>query len=138
MKTCNKCKINAPFECFSKDKHKKDGLATICKSCKSASDKIYRELNKERIRENKKRWECANRDHCNVKSREAKRRAIKLNATPTWANIRLIEEIYEACPEGHHVDHIAPLQGRNVCGLHVEYNLQHLLAIDNFVKSNRF
>ena len=67
----------------------------------------------------------------------AKRRAAKLQATPAWADQKAIQHIYDTRPEGYHVDHIVPLQGRNVCGLHVENNLQHLPALENQRKSNR-
>lgn len=59
-------------------------------------------------------------------------------ATPRWANRQAIATIYLSCPSGHHVDHIIPLRGRTVCGLHVENNLQHLPALENNKKGNSF
>lgn len=65
------------------------------------------------------------------------RRAREFQATPPWANLAKIKEIYENCPEGYHVDHIYPLKSNICCGLHVESNLQYLPALDNLIKSNR-
>jgi hypothetical protein len=59
-------------------------------------------------------------------------------ATPPWANMKAIERIYQDCPDGFHVDHMIPLRGELVCGLHVENNLQYLPALDNTLKSNNF
>ncbi len=66
--------------------------------------------------------------------RNAKRRAMKLNQTPPWADLEKIKEIYRNCPEGYEVDHIHPISRG---GLHVDYNLQYLTEEDNRIKSNK-
>jgi hypothetical protein len=68
---------------------------------------------------------------------QAHRRAAKLQRTPAWADLTAIKALYLSCPTDHHVDHIVPLQGETVCGLHVHYNLQHLPAVENLRKGNR-
>ena len=66
----------------------------------------------------------------------AKYKAAKLNRIPTWANWDKIQNIYLNCPENYHVDHIFPLQGKLVSGLHVDSNLQYLTEEENLKKSN--
>jgi len=69
----------------------------------------------------------------------AKRRALKLQATPLWANDMAIKEIYaKAKALGMEVDHIVPLNSKVVCGLHWEGNLQLLTESENRRKSNIF
>lgn len=77
-------------------------------------------------------------------AQENARRALKLKASPAWANPAAIQGIYGAARTlqtifgtPYHVDHIVPLQGPTVCGLHVENNLQILPAADNIKKGNR-
>lgn len=61
-----------------------------------------------------------------------------IRRTPKWADLEAIKEYYKNCKEGYHVDHIIPLQGKLVSGLHVENNLQYLTAYDNLSKGNKF
>jgi hypothetical protein len=69
---------------------------------------------------------------------QSKRRAAEQQRIPPWADLQAISRIYAACPEGHHVDHVIPLRGPTVSGLHVETNLQYLPAKANQQKSNKF
>lgn len=77
-------------------------------------------------------------------AKAAKRRAATLRATPAWADLEAIECFYTLAriyrDFGHEVevDHVAPLRGRNVCGLHVHQNLQVLPMSVNRSKSNSF
>ena len=69
----------------------------------------------------------------------ARRRAEQDNRTPAWADLESIRAIYvEAAARGLEVDHIIPLRGRNVSGLHVEANLQLLSRPENIRKGNRY
>jgi 5-methylcytosine-specific restriction endonuclease McrA len=72
----------------------------------------------------------------------AKRRSSRLNATPAWLTPEHHAEITtiyaQAAHQGWHVDHIVPLQGKRVCGLHVPWNLTILSPCENMAKGNRF
>lgn len=49
-----------------------------------------------------------------------------------------IEEFYKAAPENTVIDHIIPLQGKIVSGLHVPWNFQYLTVKENNFKRNNF
>lgn len=133
FKFCAKCNNYKSKTEFSIDNTRCDKLDNKCRNCKSIENNKWYEANKEQYH---KHYIDNNREDYNF--RTAKRRAAKLQAIPKWANLYSIREIYRICPKGYHVDHIIPLQGKNVCGLHVENNLQLLKAEDNLRKSNKF
>jgi hypothetical protein len=128
---------------------------------KKVNQKAWREANKEKIYQNGLAWKKANPDKVAItakKSRQKhmprviasvnKRRADKLQRTPKWLtkdDLWLIKEAYElaALRTKHfgfkwHVDHIIPLKGKTVSGLHVPNNLQVIEGILNIMKNNKF
>jgi hypothetical protein len=164
MKHCYKCKTFKLLTEFSKNSSKPDGLATECRICKRQQDNDYASKNREaakqrasewyynnleyaleRNRITGKNWRANNKDKNAAKSN--RRRAGKLNATPRWLNqeqLQQIDSFYwlaqiqkELTDTQYHVDHIVPLKGKTVCGLHVPWNLQVIPALDNIRKGNR-
>lgn len=81
-------------------------------------------------------WRRMNPGHRNALAYKYK--ADKLRRIPAWANLNAIREFYERCPPGYHVDHIIPMRGLTVSGLHVHTNLQYLPAVENLRKNRRY
>lgn len=102
--------------------------------------------NKEAIQAYRKEYVEKNKAKILAKTR--KRQAAKLNRTPKWVDAEelwLIEEAYalarlrtEMTGIYWHVDHVIPLQGRLVSGLHTISNLQVIPALLNYKKNNRY
>jgi hypothetical protein len=111
-----------------------------------AYGKEYARVNSEKAVKRAVQWQKDN--PAKVRLRGAKRRAAKLEATPSWLSgpqlahiertYKLASIIQEETGMKYHVDHIVPLQGSNVCGLHVPWNLQVIPASVNASKSNKF
>ena len=102
----------------------------------------WRKANPDKVSAYTKTWNDANKGL--KASYTAKRRAATIRATPLWVDQEKIIAIYEEAAAMRelgidvHVDHVIPLQGKLVSGLHVHTNLQLLLATDNILKRNDF
>lgn len=162
MKVCTKCMKLKPLPEFHK--HTKNGLRPDCKACVCARSAVRRATHKEKDAIVKSIWYFANKglkkdsyafngrnyrktNPGKVNAWTAKRRAAKLQRTPKWLtslHYQQIELFYDAAAKltkefgiKMEVDHIIPLQGKNVSGLHVPWNLQVSPLKDNRSKSNR-
>lgn len=128
-----------------------------------ARKKQYRRENKEKVAAAMRKWMSENAEKVreyqriyrksyytsaeNLAARNldaSGRRHTQRKATPKWANKKAMLAIYmkarrltQETGVDYHVDHVVPILGRNVCGLHTEQNLQILSAIENSRKNNR-
>ena len=124
MKTCKPCGTTDPLAFDASQSY-------ICKPCKNARDSSYR-----------KKWRDNNKGMTNANT--AKRKASKLQQTPSWSETEEIAELYSWAAHLQkvtgiqmHVDHIVPLQGKHVSGLHCVDNLKVITAKENLAKGNR-
>ena len=106
---------------------------------------IYRNRNPRKA----KKW--ARTSYQNAKpayfARVRRRELAKINRTPPWLSVEQLAEITRIYKERerlqnvtgelYHVDHIVPLQGRNVSGLHVPWNLRVISAYENLTKGSK-
>ena len=149
MKRCNKCGIIKDMQDFYKNN--RNVLSDYCIFCESNKHKEYYLDNKDKVNMRNKLYNTNNKhmiilqrkNYYETHRAESKARTIKRNinlqqATPAWANFEKMNKIYNARELGEHIDHIIPLQGELVCGLHWEHNLQYLSAKENIAKSNKF
>jgi hypothetical protein len=155
VKACTKCGGVQPLSAFSVRKANGKPLAQ-CKTCCVVSARRSALANPEKVRVNHEKWRGANparrreiartwasRNLANVLADTTKRRALLLNAVPPWADLSAIAAVYAKAAEIKrdigvevHVDHIIPLRGRLVSGLHVANNLRIVTADENLRKRN--
>jgi hypothetical protein len=166
-KKCTRCGKVKELNLFPLASTCKDGYRKYCIACKKEAQDIWRSKNKEhhalkgstwaknnkdkRIEIQKRyrdtnivkcksiqaQWRTKNKTLVNL-STALRRRRIR-QATPRWANKEKIKEIYlTAIGLGLEVDHIIPLHGDIVSGLHVECNLQLLSKSENSAKGNKY
>jgi hypothetical protein len=106
----------------------------------------HKHKNKDRLNKYNREWFANNKDK--RAAYQGKRKAAQLQRTPKWlteSDLRMIEAKYSLAAmltreTGiiHHVDHIIPLQGKKVSGLHVFSNLRVIPGTDNVKKSNTY
>jgi hypothetical protein len=132
-----------------------------CAECDKLHKTLYRYRHPERSKEIKKVGYYKYRDrHLATRKKYVQNNKAKVNALakaykvrkknriPIWVDknhMWLIKEVYELAQirtkeSGYswHVDHIIPLQGELVSGLHVIENLQVIPGIENIKKKNKY
>jgi len=106
----------------------------------------YAKENRQKIRKIASEWQKNNKGKVNANT--ALRHTSKMQRTPKWlskADKLKIKCLYQVAAmysresgQSWHVDHIVPLQGEGVSGLHVPWNLRVIPGVDNMRKNNRF
>jgi hypothetical protein len=162
-KFCPKCSQTLPTTSFFKNKGRYDGLQGYCKNCKCLRDRQYDAEHKDFVNAAARRRRASGDSrqvHLDALARyraknqpirtklQMARKSAKLKRTPAWLtefDLLKIKCLYQLAAmrsreSGYHwhVDHIIPLQGEFVSGLHVPDNLRVIPALDNMRKSNQY
>jgi len=143
------CKKNPEYYKEYEKEWRKSHRKNKCESQKKWRKKnlnIYKEYQKEWWKKNLKRIkEYSKKYQYKRTALQAKRKLSKIQRTVLWADKKLINIIYEIASNmskldgiKYDIDHIIPLQGKLVSGLHVETNLQIIPHTINCQKGNRY
>ena len=145
-KQCTNCLVYKEFDDFHSDWREAYEYRSQCKLCCNAASKVRHHENPIQQKARSRRYRLAHKDV--ICKNAAKRRAIKLKATPIWLTkddheyiaelYKIAQELTEQTGVPHEVDHIHPLKGKSVCGLHCPDNLQVIPRAENRSKSNKF
>lgn len=160
MKYCPKCTRTLDLSGFYKNKSRVDGLQGYCKECKKKRDRQYDAEHREEVNKYAREQRSRSKNYLShlKKYREKskpirakiqmKRKTSKLQRMPKWLtefDLLKIKCYYQVAAMyskesgfDWHVDHVIPLQGKNVSGLHVPSNLQIIPAIENMRKNNHY
>lgn len=134
-KLCGQCNNIKPLSSFSINKNSSSlGVSSLCKECKNTNQEgQYSKY----IESHKKSYEKYSAE---IKARQQLYKGERSLRVPLWYETQKkeIENIYRNCPQGHQVDHIIPLKGTLVSGLHVASNLQYLSVKDNLAKGSKY
>lgn len=145
MKTCSRCNLEKLIEDFTRRAASKDGYTAACTECLKGQKRIDYVLEPEktmqRVRKNHKLRK--DNDHVYRRAWNQWRYAKEINRVPKWVQfardmLPKYRELMEKAPSDWTIDHIVPMQGKNVSGLHVPSNLQVLPQRDNSGKGNFF
>jgi len=148
---CGTCKEVKPIESFSiRTRTRTDGSTyktnrTECRNCRNLKNVKYRKENPEVGRAYRK----LPKRKADLKMRNRIRRIRKSHpAVPNWLTLEQKKEIRklhlkqkqirDTQNKEYHIDHIVPLNGETVCGLHVPWNLQLIPEKENLRKSNNW
>ena len=147
---CKVCRKGEHIDRYEADKENWNKKAIAWREANPVKAKIisskFREKNREQRNACKQAWVEANRGSVNAYN--VKRHAEKLKRTPAWlteSDLDRIKCLYQLAAmrtresdQQWHVDHIIPLQGEFVSGLHVPNNLRVIPALENMRKNNHY
>jgi hypothetical protein len=131
---------------YRKENFKKIAQYNTANKIKLTQQKTsWKEKNSEKAVVARKKW-CKN-NPTKLVFNSVRRKLAKIQRMPAWLNsgqLVEMEGVYDYCSAlrraglDYHVDHVVPLRGKIVSGLHVPWNLQVISGADNVRKGNRF